>query len=43
MSKEYVSPGQEGQDALIIRASKTDPRTRETIYARDYGLKGYQS
>lgn len=41
MSKEGVSPGQGGQGVLIFRASKTDPRTGETIYARDYGLKGF--
>lgn len=41
MAKEYVSSGQGGQDVLIFRASKTDPRTGETIYARDYGLKGF--
>ena len=26
---------------LIFRASKTDPRTGETIYAKDYGYKGF--
>ena len=26
---------------LIFRASKTDPKTGETIYARDYGLRGF--
>lgn len=41
MSKERVSPGPDGQNVLIFRASKTDPRTGETIYARDYGLKGF--
>ena len=26
---------------LISRASKTDPRAGETIYAKDYGYKGF--
>lgn len=33
--------GKDGQYVLIFRASKTDPKTGETIYARDYGLKGF--
>ena len=31
----------DGRYMLIFRASKTDPRTGETIYARDYGIKGF--
>ena len=33
--------GQDGQYVLIFRASKTDPNTGETIYARDYGYRGF--
>ena len=33
--------GKDGQDVLIFRASKTDPKTGKTIYARDYGIRGF--
>ena len=40
MSAETTS-GSEKDSVLIFRASKTDPRTGETIYAKDYGLRGF--
>ena len=33
--------GKGDQRVLIFRASKIDPKTGETIYARDYGLKAF--
>lgn len=38
MSKDDA--GEDGT-VLIFRASKTDPKTGETIYARDFGLRGF--
>lgn len=35
------SKGKKDGYVLIYRASKTDPKTQKTIYARDYGLKGF--
>ncbi len=34
-------PEQKAGMMLIFRASKTDPKTGETIYARDYGLRAF--
>ncbi len=35
------SKGKKEGYVLIYRASKTDPKTQKTIYARDYGLRGF--
>ena len=41
MQSENDSGQQEDPMVLIFRASKTDPKTGETIYAKDYGLKAF--
>lgn len=40
-SSENAPGTQDSQMVLIFRASKTDPKTGETIYAKDYGIKAF--